>query len=97
LKIVIFTAISLALLLAGASLATVQPTYAQNLDKDNGASSFAPGQEAKIPGGSCGACAKDFAPGQEAERPGWDPNGAPKYAPGQQGLEAGIIGPDIKG
>jgi hypothetical protein len=52
--------------------------------------------------------ASELSPGQQAEkRPGWDPNGAPKYAPGhcigcdakdvapgREALEDGIIGPD---
>lgn len=61
-----------------------------------GASELAPGQEAEIGPLPCELCAKDFAPGQEAERPGWDPNGAPKFAPGQEGLAAGVIGPPKK-
>jgi hypothetical protein len=43
------------------------------------AKDFAPGNEAKSPGD-----AKNLAPGQEATAPGWDPNGAPKFAPGQE-------------
>jgi hypothetical protein len=56
----------------------LQPAYGPSTSCNNCAKDFAPGQEAENPGG-----AKDFAPGQEADRPGWDPNGAPKYAPGQ--------------
>jgi hypothetical protein len=87
------TTVTIAIVAAMASLGvlvvavsfTVQPAYAQ-LVKDPGASGFAPGEEPK--------------------RPGWDPNGAPEdapghcigcaedSAPGQEGLKAGIIGPD---
>lgn len=57
-----------------------------------GASDFAPGQEFKddLKADS----AKSFAPGQEAEQ---HCIGCVKeLAPGQEGLEAGIIGPDLK-
>ncbi len=99
-KLVIIFVISLALLLAAASLAAVQPTYAQKLDKDDGASYFAPGQEAKIPVPQppIPHYAKDYAPGQEAKiSPAPCGNCAKDFAPGQEALKDGIIGPDIKG
>lgn len=56
-----------------------------------GASSLAPGTEAKSPGD-----AQNFAPGQEAKIPIFCQACAKDFAPGQEGLKAGIIGPDLK-
>ena len=63
-----------------------------------GASSLAPGTKAKSPGD-----AQQFAPGQQAKhisfRTCHDANRicqAKDFAPGQEGLKAGIIGPDLK-
>lgn len=62
-----------------------------------------PPDECKDPGAS------GFAPDEEPQAPGWDPSGAEedapgqkegahpqKEAPGQKGLESGIIGPMIR-
>jgi hypothetical protein len=78
-KITILTALTISLTTT-VSILKVQSVSAfvgpscQNCAKD-----FAPGQEAKSPGD-----AQNLAPGQKAVVPGWDPNGAPKYAPGQE-------------
>ena len=56
-----------------------------------GASSLAPGTEAKSPGD-----AQNFAPGQEAKIPIFCQGCAKDFAPGQEGLKAGIIGPELK-
>ncbi|SRR6266487_4434803 len=57
-----------------------------------GASSLSPGTEAKSPGD-----AKNVAPGQEAQFPVPFCNGCAKdFSPGQEGLNAGIIGPELK-
>ena len=56
-----------------------------------GASSLAPGTEAKSPGD-----AQNFAPGQEAKIPIFCQACAKDFAPGQEGLKAGIIGPELK-
>ena len=56
-----------------------------------GASSLSPGTYAKSPGD-----AKNIAPGQEAKIPIFCQNCAKDSAPGQEGLNAGIIGPDLK-
>ena len=56
-----------------------------------GASSLSPGTDAKSPGD-----AKNIAPGQEAKIPIFCQNCAKDSAPGQEGLTAGIIGPDLK-
>jgi hypothetical protein len=74
---------------------TLRPADAQIPDKDNGASGFAPGQEAERPT-TCAACAVDFAPGQEAERPTQCAACVVEFTPGDEGLKAGIIGPDLK-
>ena len=65
-----------------ATIGTSVTAFAQ-VDKDNGASVFAPGKETQSPG------AKDFAPGKETQSPG-----AKDFAPGQEGLKTGIVGPD---
>ena len=65
-----------------AALGLVANAFAQVVDKDNGASSYAPrGSEPPTAGG--------WMP---MERPGWDPNDAAEDNPGQSGREAGIIG-----
>jgi hypothetical protein len=56
-----------------------------------GASSLAPGTEAKSPGD-----AQNFAPGQEAKIGVFCQACAKDFAPGQEGLKAGIIGPELK-
>ena len=68
------------------ALALVGPSCAEC-----GASSLAPGTEAKSPGN-----AQNFAPGQEAKIPIFCQACAKDFAPGQEGLKAGIIGPDLK-
>jgi hypothetical protein len=71
-----------------------QPAYAQ-LVKDPGASGLTPGEEPKRPGWDPNGAPED-APGQLAEGPHCI-GCANDFAPGQVGLKAGIIGPDIKG
>ena len=79
-----------------------QPAYAQ-LEKDPGASFFAPGEEPQIPGWDPDRAEED-APGQLAEIPVPQPpipqppcdSCAAELAPGTEGLEAGIIGPELK-
>jgi hypothetical protein len=62
-----------------------QPTYAQ-LVKDPGASGFAPSAN---PDGAAGGW-------QPIEAPGREPDLVAENNPGQKGLLAGIIGPDLK-
>ena len=80
--------LTLTLLMVGIVAAVATTTaFAQVPDKDHGASTFAPKKnEAPAAGG--------WMP---MEGPGWMPNGASEADennPGQQGQEAGIIGPD---
>jgi hypothetical protein len=78
-------AVVIAIFITTSVLATISTSitaFAQ-VDKDNGASVFAPGKETQSPG------AKDFAPGKETQSPG-----AKDFAPGQEGLKTGIVGPD---
>ena len=73
---------------------TVQPAYAIAPQPcfACGASELAPGEEGtKFPGD-----AQNFAPGQEAKGPVFCINCAKDFSPGQEGLETGIIGPDLK-
>jgi len=61
---------------------TIQHASAQLPDKDNGSSTYVPGQNrSSIAGG--------WMP---MERPGWDPNDAPENNPRQSGQESGING-----
>jgi hypothetical protein len=77
-KITILTALTISLATT-VSILKVQSVSALGIPCSNCAKDFAPGQEAKSPGD-----AQNLAPGQKAVVPGWDPNGAPKYAPGQE-------------
>jgi hypothetical protein len=89
------------LVVAGASMMVVvasfiapQPAaYAQLIDKDSGASGFAPAEEPLAPGWDPSGVEGD-APGQLAEIPPTCIECAEEIAPGQLGQEAGIIGPD---
>lgn len=74
-----------ALGLAAASVG-IQLAAAQELDKDKGASSFAPRADPDRTAGGW----------MPMEAPGRVPDLAAENNPGQQGLEAGIIGPDLK-
>jgi hypothetical protein len=78
-------AVVIAIFITTSVLATISTsvTALAQVDKDNGASVFAPGKETQSPG------AKDFAPGKETQSPG-----AKDFAPGQEGLKTGIVGPD---
>jgi len=70
-----------------------QPAYAQ-LVKDPGASFFAPGEEPQRPGWDPNGAPED-APGVEAEiAPPPCVECVVEFTPGQEGLEAGIIGPE---
>ena len=74
------------------TLVTVKPVLAFPIPcQECGASSLSPGTEAKSPGD-----AKNIAPGQEAKIPIFCQNCAKDSAPGQEGLKAGIIGPELK-
>jgi hypothetical protein len=68
-----------------ASFSALHPTYAQ-LVKDHGASGFAPKADPDAAAGGW----------QPMEAPGKAPDLAAENNPGQKGLLAGIIGPDIK-
>ena len=72
----------------------VQPAYAIAPQPciNCGASELAPGEEGtKFPGD-----AQNFAPGQEAEIGVTCQECAVEFTPGDEGLEAGIIGPELK-
>jgi hypothetical protein len=85
-------AVVIAIFITTSVLATISTsvTALAQVDKDNGASVFAPGKETQSPG------AKDFAPGQEAKLPGPQPpgSGSKDFTPGQEGLKSGIVGPN---
>src|SRR5215218_1607453 len=71
---------------------TVQPAYALIVPtcQNCGASELAPGEEGtKFPGD-----AQNFAPGQEAKIGVPCNECAKDFAPGQEGLKEGIIGPE---
>jgi hypothetical protein len=77
---------------------TVQPAYAPPPAPcaNCGASELAPGEEPQAPGWDPSGAEED-APGQLAEIPvPTCHNCAKEFAPGDEGLEAGIIGPDKK-
>ena len=88
------SAVSIAAVTKTTTIATapsIEPVYAQ-LSKDPGASVFAPGEEPQTPGWDPNGAADD-APGQIAPFP--CPACGKAFAPGQEGLESGIIGPMI--
>jgi hypothetical protein len=79
---------------AGVGFTVQQPADAQ-LVKDPGASGFAPGEDPKRPGWDPNGAPED-APGHVDEGSTEVPLRPKDVAPGEQGLEAGIIGPEIK-
>jgi len=87
----------LAVLVAIAAVGfTVQQSAYAQLIKDPGASGLTPGEDPGAPGWDPNQAEED-APGQSANiAPEPCDNCAKEFAPGQEGLKAGIIGPDIK-
>jgi hypothetical protein len=74
----------------------VQPAYAPPVTCPNcGASELAPGEEPQAPGWDPNGASAD-APGQEAEGPATCIECAKDFSAGEEGLKAGIIGPDKK-
>ena len=82
-------AITVTTLMTIAALST-ESAYAQ-LTKDNGASFFAPNA---VPDQAAGGWMPQEAPGQIVGPD--NPGESSAESAGQQGLEAGIIGPDLK-
>jgi hypothetical protein len=85
----------IAALTAAATIAGMSTVYAQ-FCIGCGASELAPGEEPKRPGWDPNDAPED-APGQEAQILGPHCVGCAKdFAPGQEGLDLGIIGPPKK-
>ena len=85
---------TLAIVMLGATLGTgliTESADATELEKDPGASGNAPEEEPKIPGWDPGLAEED-APGQLKEGPHCI-GCAKDFAPGQEALEQGAIGP----
>lgn|SRR5512145_1150023 len=104
-------AVLAALMILATTALNTESAYATTIPKkDPGASGFSPGEEPQIPGWDPDRAEED-APGQEAEIPVPQPpvpgppteippvpcdNCAKDLSPGQEALEAGVIGPDLK-
>lgn len=70
---------------------SIESANATIIEKDRGASGFAPREDPKAPGWDPNQAEED-APGQIIGPD--EPGESREFAPGEQGLEAGIIGPD---